>query len=191
MKYSFHITFSTYITLVRLCLAPILVPFFIVNYLSPYDLLNNIFVALLFLFFALTDFLDGYCARNYNQVTQFGAILDHVADKMLLFSVSIALVAVGRMGYLFAILLLGRELCMMGLREIALEQNISIPVSVWGKLKTVIHIMLLVWIIGNSSYHEYDVCNLIEFFLSTISLLVSWISLGNYGVRFYQRLKTR
>lgn len=186
------ITFSTYITLFRLCGSPIVVPFFIVHYL-PYNVfLINLLIAALFLFFGFTDFLDGFFARKYNQKTVIGATLDHVADKFLTFSACIALTAMGKMSYGIAIALIGREFFVMGLRECALEHNFSIHVSSLSKLKTLVHIICIAWIIMNPDHATHaSVLNAIEFFLLLFSLIISWASACDYFIKFYVQSKSR
>lgn len=102
--------------------------------------------------FGLTDFFDGYLARKYNQVTTTGALLDHVADKFLLYSTLIALVGAHKLHFFWAIVWIGREFFVMTLRQIALEHNSMITVSSYGKLKTVSQILCLTLIIANPHY---------------------------------------
>ncbi len=184
------ITLPTYLTLFRLVCAPIVVPFFIVHYADQQNLITNCFIAILFLCFGFTDFLDGFFARKYAQESQLGATLDHLADKFLTFSAWIALVAVHKMGYFWAILLIGREFFMMGLREIALEYKMSLPVSSFGKLKTVIHIALITWMITNPmNLSQSCLWNGIESVLLVASVGISWGSACNYFSMFYAQLK--
>lgn len=136
------------LTFIRLIGSAVL-PFFLV-YLLPYNLFwLNSSLAILFGFFGLTDFFDGYLARKYNQVTPTGAMLDHVADKFLLYSTLIALVAAHKLYFFWAIIWIGREFFIMALRQIALENNFSIAVSSYGKLKTAVQIACLAFIIIN------------------------------------------
>lgn len=191
MKISKKITFPTYLTLLRLFGAPILVPFFIVNYVPCNNFMINLSIASLFLFFGFTDFLDGFFARKYSQQTQLGATLDHLADKFLTFSAYLALVSIGKMEYFWAILLIGREFFVMGLREIALENNMQVQVSSWGKLKTATHIALIFWIIiipTTTSIPDFF-WFITEFILLSASLILSWASAINYSIVFYKQLK--
>ena len=192
MKISQKITFSTYITLVRLVGAPILMPFFIVHYVALNDFMINVLVAILFLLFGFTDFLDGFFARRYAQVTELGATLDHLADKFLIFSALIGLVAIGKISYIWVVLLIGREFFTMGLRQIALEQNMHIAVSSWGKLKTVVHVGLISWIILNPAQTTASLFwNGTQAFLLGASLILSLGSAVDYSVKFYSQLKSR
>ena len=190
MKHAKKITFPTYLTLIRLIGAPSLVPFFIVHYGCNNDFLINLSIAFLFLLFGLTDFLDGFFARKYSQQSQLGATLDHLADKFLTFSAFVALLAIGKISYVWVLLLVGREFFVMGLREIALENQMSIKVSSFGKLKTAMHIMLIAWMIVNPAHGQVSYFwNGIEAILLAGSVIVSWASAFQYFIVFYAQLK--
>jgi len=190
MKHAKKITFPTYLTLIRLIGAPSLVPFFMVHYASYNNFMINLSIAFLFLFFGLTDFLDGFFARKYAQESQLGATLDHLADKFLTFSAFVGLLAIGKLYYVWVLLLVGREFFVMGLREIALEHNMSIRVSSFGKLKTATHIVLIAWIIINPAHGQLNLFwNGIEAILLAASLIISWVSALQYFAVFYTQLK--
>jgi CDP-diacylglycerol--glycerol-3-phosphate 3-phosphatidyltransferase len=143
------LSLSLQLTLIRFVGALCVLPFFIV-YLLPFNnIFINGFVTIVFLLLGATDFLDGYFARKYKQVTQFGATLDHLADKFLLYTTLIALVVVHKIYFFWAIIWIGREFVVMGLRILALENNFSITVSVFGKSKTVVQILCLSLVIFN------------------------------------------
>lgn len=192
MKFTKKITFPTYLTLLRLVAGPFFVPYLIVHYTSCNDFIINIFIAALFLLLCFTDYLDGFIARRYKLETKLGATLDHLADKFLTCSAFIALVAVHKLSYLCAIIFIGREFFMMGLREVALESNMKVKVSSWGKIKTALHCILITWMILNPiAYDVSSWCSQIEFVLLAGSLLVSIGSAAHYFVIFYSQLKSR
>jgi len=192
MKNLKKLTFSTYLTLLRLVVAPIIIPFLIVYYLSQNDFFINVLIAILFLLFGLTDFFDGFFARKYGQETKIGATLDHLADKFLIFSASIALLVVHKIWYGWVLVLVGRELYMMGLREIALEHNFRVQVCRSAKLKTCVHIILIAWIIINPMQQQINYFwNGIEALLLTASLLLSISSAVGYSSHVYDYLKSR
>lgn len=84
----------------------------------------------------LSDFADGYLARKYNQITNFGKFMDPLADKMLVLAAMCYFVEVGKMpGWAVAIVLF-REFAVSGLRMIAVEQNRVIAAAMSGKIKT-------------------------------------------------------
>jgi CDP-diacylglycerol--glycerol-3-phosphate 3-phosphatidyltransferase len=91
--------------------------------------------AVVFVAAALTDFVDGYLARRWNVTTTLGSFLDTTADKLLVSGALIALVAVDRASPWIAIVIIGRELVIMGLRGVAAAAGTIVKPSIWGKLK--------------------------------------------------------
>jgi CDP-diacylglycerol--glycerol-3-phosphate 3-phosphatidyltransferase len=85
----------------------------------------------------LTDYLDGYFARRRNQVTKLGIILDPLADKLLTSAAFLSLVEMGLVPAWMVMIILGRELAVTGLRNLALSRGIVIPASPLGKSKMV------------------------------------------------------
>jgi CDP-diacylglycerol--glycerol-3-phosphate 3-phosphatidyltransferase len=107
------------LTLSRLILSPLLLPVLLV-YLLPFNnIFINSFLGFLFFLFSITDFFDGYFARRYKQETQVGKLLDPIADKFLLYSTLIGLLAADKIFFYWVIIIIGREFFVMGLRQIA------------------------------------------------------------------------
>lgn len=93
---------------------------------------------------AVTDFLDGYIARKYNQITSFGTFLDPVSDKIFVTSLLLMLVAFDRVTGLWILLVLlifVREFLVSGLREFLGPKNIKMPVSFMAKWKTTVQML--------------------------------------------------
>ena len=89
-----------------------------------------------FVIASLTDMLDGYIARHYNQITDFGKFMDPLADKVLVMAAMCYFVEIGRMpGWALAIVLL-REFAVSGMRLVAVEQGRVIAAAWSGKIKT-------------------------------------------------------
>lgn len=85
---------------------------------------------------SITDFFDGYFARKYNIVTVFGSFMDPIADKFLIVSSLIMLMALGRVHSVIVVILVLREMYMTSLRLLAMTEGINVPVSSMGKWKT-------------------------------------------------------
>jgi CDP-diacylglycerol--glycerol-3-phosphate 3-phosphatidyltransferase len=85
---------------------------------------------------ATTDFVDGYVARRWAVATKLGSFLDTTADKLLVSGALIALVDVGRASAWIAVIIVGRELVIMGLRGVVAADGTVFAPSIWGKLKT-------------------------------------------------------
>jgi CDP-diacylglycerol--glycerol-3-phosphate 3-phosphatidyltransferase len=179
-----QISLPMMLTYIRLIGAPLVLPFFLV-YLLPYHLpWLNYSLATLFFLCGLTDFFDGYLARKYDQVTTQGAVLDHIADKFLLYSTLIALIAAHKLYFFWAIIWIGREFFIMTLRQIALEKNFSITVSSYGKLKTAAQIACLTIIIANPCHESSSIYgsyyNSLELVLLLLATTLSLASAYNY-----------
>jgi CDP-diacylglycerol--glycerol-3-phosphate 3-phosphatidyltransferase len=180
-----HINLPNILTLSRLVLSPLFLPFLFV-YLLPLNLVwLNFVLAIFFLLFSLTDFFDGYLARRFQQVTKLGKILDPIADKSLMYSTLISLLAVQKIYFYWVVLFIGREFFVMGLRLVALEHYFSVPVSVLGKIKTMFQVMMLMVIImnpyqGTGFVGPAGPWNIIESLLIVVTLLVSLWSAKRY-----------
>lgn len=106
--------------------------------------IHNEFVALaIFLFAAGTDLLDGYLARRWKQVTTVGTLLDPIADKLLISAALISLVQVRALPGWMAILIIGREFAVTGLRGIAASAGYIIKASDLGKTKMVAQVVAI------------------------------------------------
>jgi CDP-diacylglycerol--glycerol-3-phosphate 3-phosphatidyltransferase len=99
--------------------------------------------AVVFLLAAATDGLDGYVARKRNEITNLGKLLDPLADKLLVAAALILLVGTGRISSWIAVIIIGREFLVTGLRGIAAAEGVVIPASNSAKIKTVVQIVAL------------------------------------------------
>jgi CDP-diacylglycerol--glycerol-3-phosphate 3-phosphatidyltransferase len=107
--------------------------------------------AAVFTVLAATDAVDGYVARSRNEVTTFGKFIDPLADKLLVTAALIGLVELGSLPGWVAIVIIGRELVVSGLRMVAVAEGVIIAASPWGKIKTVFQIIALVMFILKSA----------------------------------------
>jgi CDP-diacylglycerol--glycerol-3-phosphate 3-phosphatidyltransferase len=125
------------ITLARVVLIP--------AFLAAYMLQNEWLALILFVTAAVTDAVDGYLARRLGLVTNFGKLMDPLADKILVCSAFIAFTATGTLPAWVVIILISREFYVSGLRQLALEQKIVVAASTTAKLKTIIQIVLVIY----------------------------------------------
>jgi CDP-diacylglycerol--glycerol-3-phosphate 3-phosphatidyltransferase len=98
--------------------------------------LLNYLAAWTFVAASITDFFDGFIARKKNIVTVFGSFLDPIADKFLVISSLIMLLALGRIHVFLVLVLVLREMYITALRLLAMEKGLSVPVGTLGKWKT-------------------------------------------------------
>jgi len=129
------------LTLFRIILIPIILGSLFFNlpqnlWPNPNTILLNYIAAWTFVFASITDFLDGYIARKKNIVTVFGSFLDPIADKFLVISSLIMLLALDRIHILIVLILVLREMYITALRLLAMEKGLSVPVGTLGKWKT-------------------------------------------------------
>lgn len=104
----------------------------------------------IFLIAAVTDWLDGYLARRWDQGSSFGRMLDPIADKMLVAAAILMLVHFDRAPIIPSIIILCREFLVSGLREYLIQINVSLPVSQLAKWKTTVQMIALgLLILGN------------------------------------------
>ncbi len=172
------INFPTALTLLRLLLSTTILPIILVLFL-PYNILGiNLLLAAFFALISFTDFLDGYLARKLNQETDFGKILDPIADKFLLYATLLSLVYIHKIYFYFAVILIGREFFIAGLREAGGYMGIKIPVSYFGKLKTTLQNIFLILAIANP-YQDLgfsSLFNISQWAFMWLAILTSLIS---------------
>ncbi len=91
----------------------------------------------------LTDLLDGYLARKWNQITDFGALMDPLADKVFVTATMLMAVEYKLMPAWIAVAVLSREFMVTGLRTLAAKSGVVISADRWGKLKTALQMIML------------------------------------------------
>ena len=141
-------TIPTIMTMTRIVAIPLIVGVF---YLPLSEGHRNLIATLMFVVFALTDWLDGFLARKLNQTSSFGAFLDPVADKFLVCASLLVLVHLNRADVFVGLIIIGREIAISALREwmAQIGATKSVAVHMIGKLKTVMQMVaipfLLYW----------------------------------------------
>jgi len=129
------LTIPTLLTWARIVAIPLIIG---VYYLPLEDGMRNLLATVMFVSFALTDWLDGWLARRLNQTSAFGAFLDPVADKFLVCASLLILVHLQRVDVFVALVIIGREIAISALREwmAQIGASRSVAVHMLGKLKT-------------------------------------------------------
>lgn len=146
----------------------IMIPFFVFFMLVPIVPFSNIIACVIFCVASFTDFLDGYLARRDGLVTNFGKFMDPLADKLLVCSALICLVASGALPAWVVIIIISREFIISGFRLIASDNGVVIAASYWGKVKTVSQMAMVIVLILNFN-------NVVFAFLGSALM---WISVG-------------
>ncbi|WP_156299624.1 CDP-diacylglycerol--glycerol-3-phosphate 3-phosphatidyltransferase [Streptobacillus canis] len=140
------------LTIVRIILTPILLLLMLFKYEGNHGTFSavmlHVLVVLLFAGIALTDFFDGYIARRDNLVTNFGKLLDPIADKVFVFSVLIVLVKYNLLSIWLVLILLTREFVVVAIRMVILENGGEVvAASSSAKLKTATQMIALLFAI--------------------------------------------
>lgn len=164
----------------------VMIPFFVFFLLTDFVPYTNIIATVLFCLASITDFLDGHIARKYNLVTNFGKFMDPLADKILVCSAFICLVANDKIAAWIVIVIIAREFIISGFRLIASDNGVVIAASYWGKFKTnfqMFAIILLCLDLGGNVVH------IIENILVYIALILTIVSLIDYIVKNIDVLK--
>lgn len=128
-------TTASKITLVRVALIPFYVLCLLLHIHGGADWLRWAALAI-FVVASVSDFVDGYIARHYNQVTDFGKFLDPLADKLLVTSAFIMFIEWGRMPSWVVIIIIAREFAITSLRAVAANKGTVIAAAWSGKIKT-------------------------------------------------------
>lgn len=120
-------------TMLRILLVPVFVACFYLKGILPY---MHVAACAIFIFASLTDLWDGWYARKHNVVTDFGKLMDPMADKLLVCTACIMLCSIGKINAILTILFIGRELIISAFRLIAVEKGVVIAAGPLGKIKT-------------------------------------------------------
>ena len=151
----------------------ILIPFFVVFLLVDITSVDKWIALAIFIVASLTDLLDGKIARKYNLVTNFGKFMDPLADKLLVCSALICLVALERIPAWMVIVIIAREFIISGFRLVASDNGVVIAASYWGKFKTTFQIIMICLMIAD--LEELQLLTMIVTWVAVILTVVSFV----------------
>ena len=167
------LTIPTWLTLARIAMIPVLVIVYYLDYRW-----TNVAATAIFVFASLTDWLDGWIARRWNQYSAFGAFLDPVADKLM---VATALVITVEHHHtiwmaMWASVIIGREIAVSALREWMAEagQGAKVAVRAVGKIKTVVQMVALGFLLYREPLWGMPVFAIGEWLLAAAAMLTLW-----------------
>ena len=154
----------------------IMIPFFVFFMLADMGNAGKYTALVLFIAASLTDTLDGYLARKYNQVTNFGKFMDPLADKLLVCSALICLMDVGQLPSWAVIVIISREFIISGFRLVASDNGIVIAASWWGKSKTISQMVMIILMIADFG----GVFGTLETILLYVAVILTVVSMIDY-----------
>ena len=155
----------------------VMIPFFVAFLLFDITGAADKWIALaIFCAASLTDMLDGKIARKYNLVTNFGKFMDPLADKLLVCTAMICLVAMDKLNVIVVLVIIAREFIISGFRLVASDNGIVIAASYWGKFKTVSQMAMVIVLIMDLG----GVFEMIGNVLVWVALILTVVSLVDY-----------
>ena len=170
------------VTLSRIIMIPLLIGI----YYLPDEWLSwegkNITATAVFIFAGITDWLDGYLARRLNQMSAFGAFLDPVADKLIVVGALLALLYLGRVEMVVALIIVGREIAISALREwmAKVGQAASVAVAFIGKLKTVAQMVAIPLLLFHDPLFGVLDCQWLGTILINVAAVLTVVSMLYY-----------
>jgi CDP-diacylglycerol---glycerol-3-phosphate 3-phosphatidyltransferase len=181
------------LTFSRLILAPLIFPVLFITLLPLNNFFINLTISVFFSLFSITDFFDGYFARKYNWVTEWGCLLDPIADKIFVSSSLIGLLSVNKVSVFVVLIIICREFLVSGLRQFCAQKQIVINSSKLAKLKTTFQMMYIVFAIINTSYQKnfLNSLNIVQMILASIVIFLTIFSSYKYFIIFYKNVLKR
>ncbi len=169
------------LTWLRIILIPLLIAVFYVPETWVQTVGRDLAATLIFVVAAVTDWLDGYLARRWQQTSAFGAFLDPVADKLMVAAALIVLVQLGRLDAILAMIIIGREITISALREwmARIGAHKSVAVSMIGKIKTTAQMIAIPMLLYFSPLRGIDVFQVGTWLIYVAAVLTLW-SMGYY-----------
>ena len=154
---------------------------------------QNLISSLLFVIFAITDWLDGYLARKLNMTTAFGAFLDPVADKFLVCASMLILVYLRRADVFAALIIIGREIAISALREWMAQIGAlrSVAVHMVGKFKTAAQMTAIALLLYDHTIGGLFHTRLLGFWLLWLAVVLTIWSMAYYLRKAVPEIRAR
>jgi cardiolipin synthase len=169
------------LTWLRIILIPLLIAVYYVPEAWVQGIGRDLAATVIFVVAAITDWLDGYLARRWQQTSAFGAFLDPVADKLMVAAALIVLVQLGRLDAILAMIIIGREITISALREwmARIGAHKSVAVSMIGKIKTTAQMIAIPMLLYYAPLSGIDVFQVGTWLIYVAAVLTLW-SMGYY-----------
>ena len=169
------------LTWLRIVMIPLMIGIYYVPDAWLFGIGRDVAAMLVFIVASVTDWLDGYLARRWNETSAFGAFLDPVADKLVVATALIMLVQLGRLDAILAAIIIGREITISALREwmAQIGAHKSVAVSMIGKIKTAAQMVSIPMLLYHAPINGFDVQTIGTWLIYVAAVLTLW-SMGYY-----------
>lgn len=146
-------------------------------------------IGILFVVASFSDFLDGYLARKYQLISNYGKVFDPIADKLLINAVLIYFAYLGVVNFYLVILLILRDIYVDGLRVFVSTKKIVVPANIFGKLKTVAQMVAIIitFFVAGQFVLTNTIANQIFNLAYYLATFFSLLSGGIYSYQIYQK----
>ena len=177
-----QLNFPLFLTWMRI----LAIPLFVAVLYLPEDWISehnaNVTSMWIFIAAAVTDWLDGYLARRWNQTTSFGAFLDPVADKLMVAAALIVLTEKGIVDPFASLIIIGREITISALREwmAQIGRSKSVAVNIFGKLKTIAQLIAIPFLLFNGVLFGLFNTAVVGRYLIWVAAFITLWSMGVY-----------
>lgn len=153
------------LTIVRIALVPVFIACTLCG--------ARVAAVVIFIAASLTDWLDGYLARRNNEITNFGKFMDPLADKMLVTSALVCLVGLGSLPAWAAMIVIGRDLAVDGLRMVAASRSVVMAAGRSGKVKTAVTMVLIPFMIvfGEAGIGVFTVSSVSALVIAALNII--------------------
>lgn len=186
------------ITVIRVGLIPLFIlclqtyPAWITEHFEAISWLNQYGTYLgtaIFIIASVTDKLDGYVARKYNQITNLGKLLDPLADKLLISAALIIMVQHHQISSVASIIIIGRESIITAIRMVAAAKGVALAADKFGKIKMVLQVIAITAVLMNNYPFEFITSIRVDIILLSIAVLLTLYSGVNYITKNYKLLQ--
>ncbi|MGH2737049.1 MAG: CDP-alcohol phosphatidyltransferase family protein [Actinomycetota bacterium] len=177
------LTIPNLLSLLRLCTVPVFLWLFVTN--------REEAAVIIYAAGAITDFFDGYIARRFNQVSEFGKLIDPLADRVFIVSLAVALVATGAMHWLLAFAIVARDLILLSAFPLFERRGVGrIPVNFTGKTATACLLFGLSWLaVGETDFGFSEAGEVVGQAFTLAGAILYYVAGGMYAVEAVRRLR--
>lgn len=197
----------------RMILVPVIVALLIADFFTKGDSFNKIIYSMelpfdrdfeytnvslffliagsLFVLASITDWLDGFLARKYNWVSDFGKFWDPIADKVLINSVLICFAAAEYVPFYIPVIMIARDVIVDAQRMVAAKKDIVVAANYWGKLKTVLQMVgiIVVFFFFNAQYDELHSSKWVFYVIQNLMLHLATIMSIASGINYFVNIR--